>query len=49
MLLNLWGRTNAGRPLIVTVRLARGFDMQIVGARDMTDDERKEFEVWEDR
>jgi hypothetical protein len=47
MLLNVWGRTKAGRPLVVTVRPAGGFDAEIVGARDMADDERKEFESWE--
>jgi hypothetical protein len=46
-MLNIWGRTKAGRPLVVTVRLAGGFDAQIVGARDMTEEERKEFQSWE--
>lgn len=46
-LLTIWGRTNAGRPLIVTVRPAGGLNAEIVGARGMTDDERKEFESWE--
>jgi len=37
------GSTRAGRPLIVTVRLAGGSR----GARDMSDAEREEFESWE--
>jgi hypothetical protein len=45
--LNIWGRTKAGRPLIVTVRPVSGFDSQIVGAPDMTDAEREEFQTWE--
>lgn len=45
--LNIWGRTAAGRPMVVTVRLAAGFHMRIVGARDMTVAERKEYERWE--
>jgi hypothetical protein len=48
-LLNVWGRTSTGRPLIVTVRLHAGFKMHIVGARDMTAEERKEYERWESR
>jgi uncharacterized DUF497 family protein len=48
-LLNIYGRTNAGRLLVVTVRLAGGFAMRIVGARDMTVQERKEYERWESR
>lgn len=46
-LLNVLGRTNAGRLLAVTVRLGSGFDAQIVGAREMTDAEREEFLAWE--
>jgi hypothetical protein len=45
-LLTIWGRTNAGRPLIVTVRLA-GRDGTIVGAKDMTAAEKEVFEAWE--
>ncbi|RZU48847.1 hypothetical protein EV385_0576 [Krasilnikovia cinnamomea] len=47
VLLSIWGRTQAGRLLIVTVRPVGGFDSQIVGARDLTSDEREEFESWE--
>lgn len=46
-MLNILGRTGAGRLLVVTVRPAGGFDTQIVGARDMTDAEREEFLAWE--
>jgi hypothetical protein len=48
-LLNIYGRTSGGRLLVVTVRLAGGFVMRIVGARDMTVRERKEYERWESR
>ena len=46
-LLNICGRTSAGRLLVVTIRPDRGFEMQIIGARDATETERKEFEQWE--
>ena len=45
--LGVLARTNAGRPLVVTVRRGDGFDWWILGARDMTDDERATFEAWE--
>ena len=44
---NIWGRTAAGRPLVVTVRRLDGFDARIVGARDMSAEEKGEFEAWE--
>jgi len=44
---NVWGRTDSGRPLIVTVRRLDGFDALIVGARDMSAEEKGEFEAWE--
>jgi hypothetical protein len=44
---NVWGRTASGRPLIVTVRRLDGFDAMIVGARDMSADEKGEFEKWD--
>lgn len=47
VLLSVSGRTGAGRPLVVVVRPVSGLNSQIVGARDMTDDERREFESWE--
>lgn len=46
-LLNIWGRTTVGRPLIITVRPIRRFDAAIVGAREMSAKEREEFEAWE--
>jgi hypothetical protein len=46
-LLNVCGRTAAGRPLVVTVRPVRGLDAVIVGAREMSAKEREEFEAWE--
>lgn len=46
---DIWGRTRAGRPLIVTTRPADGSgrDSAIVGAREMTAAERREYESWE--
>ena len=44
---NVWGRTEAGRPWIVTVRRLDGFDALIVGARDMSAAEKGEFEAGE--
>ena len=46
MLLSIWGSTRAGRALVVMVRPAGGFDHQILGAREMTDDERREYDQW---
>jgi hypothetical protein len=45
--LGIYARTSAGRPLVVTIRHRHGFDWWILGARDMTDDERAAFERWE--
>jgi hypothetical protein len=45
--LGIFARTNAGRPLVVTIRRSDGFDWWILGARDMTDDELATFEAWE--
>jgi hypothetical protein len=45
--LTVWARTAAGRPLIVVVRPAGGFDWQILGAREMTEKQLMEFERWE--
>jgi hypothetical protein len=47
--LSIWGRTSAGRPLIVAVRHLGGFDWLIVGAREMQAKEQTEFEEWEAR
>jgi hypothetical protein len=44
---SIWGRTAAGRALIVVVRAAGGFDSVIIGAREMSDAEREGFESWE--
>jgi hypothetical protein len=44
--LSVWGRTKAGRSLIVVVRRLDGFDSLIVGAREMNASERKEFQTW---
>jgi hypothetical protein len=45
--LTISGRTQAGRPLVVAVRLLGGLDQQIIGAREMTPQELKRFEAWE--
>jgi hypothetical protein len=46
--LTIAGRTAAGRPLIVAVRLLGGLDQQIIGAREMTPPELARFEAWEE-
>lgn len=46
-LIAIYGRTKAGRPLVVTVRPAGGFTTWIVGAQEMTDEEREGYERWE--
>jgi hypothetical protein len=46
-LVGIFARTEAGRPIAVALRRAQGLDWWIVGARDMTADERKAFEAWE--
>jgi hypothetical protein len=43
----IYARTKADRPLVVIVRNQHGFDWWILGARDMTDDERAACEEWE--
>jgi hypothetical protein len=45
--LSISGRTAAGRPLIVAVRLLGELDQQIIGAREMTSPELARFEAWE--
>jgi hypothetical protein len=45
--LTISGRTVAGRPLVVAVRLLDGLDQQIIGAREMTPAELARFEAWE--
>jgi hypothetical protein len=46
--LTVWGRTFAGRPLIVAVRHVDGLTWKILGAREMTPDNLAEFEHWEE-
>ncbi|MCO8270273.1 hypothetical protein M1L60_06650 [Actinoplanes sp. TRM 88003] len=46
--LTVWSRTVAGRPLIVAVYQTTGFTWKVIGARDMTQDELKEFSRWEE-
>lgn len=45
----VWARTVAGRPLIVVVRQADGHNWWILGARDMSPAETREYEEWEAR
>jgi hypothetical protein len=45
--LTIWGRTPAGRPLIVAVRPVGEWVWQIVGARMLRPVELTEFEQWE--
>ena len=45
--LTVSARTDAGRPLIVALRLRGDLDQQIIGARDMTPAELARFEAWE--
>lgn len=47
--LTIWGRSAAGRPLIVAVRRLEGWDWLILGARDMRIAERAEFVRWEEK
>jgi hypothetical protein len=46
-LLSVWGRTNAGRPLIVILHHAGGLDWEIVGAAQMNADQLARFREWE--
>lgn len=46
--LTVWGRTLAGRPLIVAVYHLAEFTWKIVGAREMTPAELAEFARWEE-
>jgi hypothetical protein len=45
--LTIWGRTPAGRPLVVVTRRLSRWDWQVIGARDLTGQEKGEFEAWE--
>ena len=46
-MLTIWGRTEAGRPLMVVIRRAGDFDWVIVGARAMDEKQLAQFEQWE--
>lgn len=46
--LTVWGRTVAGRPLIVAVYHVAGFTWKIIGAREMGETELTEFSRWEE-
>lgn len=46
-MLTIWGRTAAGRPLIVGLRQAEPWQWQIVAARTMSPEQVTEFEKWE--
>lgn len=45
--LTIWGRTRAGRTLIVAVYHVSGFTWKIIGARDLTAAESAEYTRWE--
>jgi hypothetical protein len=45
--LTIWGRSRAGRRLIVAIRQLDDFDWQILGAREMTASEAAEYDRWE--
>jgi uncharacterized DUF497 family protein len=45
--LAIYGRTGAGRLLVVFVRRIGRFDSAIIGAREVPAAEREEFESWE--
>jgi hypothetical protein len=46
--LTIWGRTIAGRALIVAVYHVSELTWKIVGARDMAPDELAQFARWEE-
>ena len=46
--LSVWGRTDAGRGVIVYLRLLESRDYQIVGAAEMGTDQLAEFTEWEE-
>jgi hypothetical protein len=45
--LTFWGRTRAGRPLLIAARRVDEWSWLIIGAREMTPSERAEFAIWE--
>ena len=47
--LTVWGRTLAGRGLIVAVYHSSGHIWKIIGAREMRTDELAEFAKWKER
>jgi hypothetical protein len=47
--LTIWGRTRAGRALIVAVHHSSGHTWKIIGAREMRTEELTEFAKWEER
>lgn len=46
--LTVWGRTRAGRPLVVAVRQVDEWDWLILGARELGPGEAVEFARWEE-
>lgn len=48
-IMTISGRTRIGRPLIVFVRQDGQWDWLIIGAREMTPVQVKEFESWEEK
>jgi len=46
--LTIWGRTRAGRTLIVALFHIGGLTWKIIGARPMTETELAEFTKWEE-
>lgn len=46
-ILTIFGRTRAGRPLVVFLRQDGQWDWLIIGAQEMTPEQVKEFERWE--
>lgn len=46
--LTIWGRTRAGRPLLVAVRQVGEWDFEILGARPLRPDQVAELEKWEE-
>lgn len=48
VVMTIWARTHAGRPLIVGVRQAGTWEWLIIGARDMRPTELAAFQAWEE-
>ena len=47
-ILTIWGRTAAGRVLVIGVYQVTTWQWNVTSARDMTTAERAEFEQWEE-